>query len=166
MPAPENHIAAEFLVEPFVEDAPGPHVDAAIAAVVKAGLDVEFGPFASTASGSVTDVAAAVGDMIRASMAAGATRLRIHVGEDTEALAVGNLHNALGDMIRDIERDLGVLAAEWDRGQKQAAVRLLDERGAFLLRGSVDEAAEAMGVSRITIYNYLNALESREVDRG
>lgn len=162
VPKPEQTVVAEFLVEPFVEDAPGPHVDAAIAAVVKTGLNVEFGPFASTATGSADAVAHAVGEMIRASMAAGATRLRIHIGEDTEALAVGNLHNALGDMIRDIERDLGVSAAKWNRGQKQAAVRLLDERGAFLLRGSVDEAAEAMEVSRITIYNYLNALEGRK----
>jgi len=27
-----------------------------------------------------------------------------------------------------------------------------------LLRGSTDDVAEAMGVSRITIYNYLSAL--------
>jgi len=36
---------------------------------------------------------------------------------------------------------------------------MFDERGAFLLRGAVDDIAEIMGVSRITIYNYLNALE-------
>ena len=37
---------------------------------------------------------------------------------------------------------------------------MLDERGAFLLRGAVDDIATAMGVSRITIYNYLNAIET------
>jgi predicted transcriptional regulator YheO len=36
---------------------------------------------------------------------------------------------------------------------------MLHDRGAFLLRGAVDDIAEIMGVSRITIYNYLNALE-------
>ncbi len=41
---------------------------------------------------------------------------------------------------------------------KQAAVRLLEERGAFLLRGAVEDVAETMGVSRITIYNYLSAI--------
>jgi predicted transcriptional regulator YheO len=36
---------------------------------------------------------------------------------------------------------------------------MLDERGAFLLRGAVDDMARIMGVSRITIYNYLNAID-------
>jgi predicted transcriptional regulator YheO len=40
-------------------------------------------------------------------------------------------------------------------------VRLLHERGAFLLRKAADDVADTMGVSRITIYNYLNAIESQ-----
>ena len=38
-------------------------------------------------------------------------------------------------------------------------MRLLHERGAFLLRKGVEDVATAMGVSRITIYNYINAME-------
>jgi predicted transcriptional regulator YheO len=34
---------------------------------------------------------------------------------------------------------------------------LLDDRGAFQLRRSVEEVADALGVSRFTVYNYLNA---------
>ncbi len=41
---------------------------------------------------------------------------------------------------------------------QENAVRLLDERGAFILRRAVEDVADAMGVSRITIYNYLNAI--------
>jgi predicted transcriptional regulator YheO len=37
-------------------------------------------------------------------------------------------------------------------------VRLLDERGAFQLRKSIEDVADALGVSRITVYNYLNAV--------
>jgi predicted transcriptional regulator YheO len=37
-------------------------------------------------------------------------------------------------------------------------VKLLDQRGAFTLRRAVEDVADAMGVSRITVYNYLNAL--------
>ena len=44
------------------------------------------------------------------------------------------------------------------REDKQRAVRLLDERGAFTLRRAVEDVADAMGVSRITVYNYLNAI--------
>jgi len=34
---------------------------------------------------------------------------------------------------------------------------MLDERGAFAFRRSVESVADLMGVSRFTIYNYLNA---------
>jgi predicted transcriptional regulator YheO len=97
--------------------------------------------------------------MIRSSMAAGASSIRIHVGPDIEMLNVAPLHDALGNMIRAAERDLGANSDQWSRAEKQQVVRMLDERGAFLLRGAVDDMARIMGVSRITIYNYLNAID-------
>jgi predicted transcriptional regulator YheO len=121
---------------------------------------VELGPFSSSSRGPVDDVADAVAAMIRSAMAAGATALRIQIGADPADLdGVGSLQHALEDMIRAAERELDAPATQWDRTQKQAVVRMLHERGAFLLRGAVDDIAEVMGVSRITIYNYLNAIE-------
>ena len=61
-------------------------------------------------------------------------------------------------MIEQVEVELGGRLSDLSREDKQRAVRLLDERGAFLLRRSVDEVAGALGVSRITVYNYLNAV--------
>lgn len=152
-------VAAEFLIEPFIEGEPGDHVTAAVGAFEANGLSVEVGPFASVSSGDVEAVAGAVAEMIRRSMAAGATSLRIHVGADAGELAVAPLHDALPSMIRAVERDFGSRKDNWTRAEKQAAVRLLDEQGAFLLRGAVDDIAKIMGVSRITIYNYLNAID-------
>jgi len=57
-----------------------------------------------------------------------------------------------------VERELGDNLSELSRNNKQVAIRLLDEQGAFTLRRAVEDVADAMGVSRITIYNYLNAL--------
>ncbi|MGA9276786.1 helix-turn-helix domain-containing protein [Ilumatobacter sp.] len=71
------------------------------------------------------------------------------------------LHGALDRMIESVERDAGLEFAAMDRTQKQVAVRSLDEQGAFLLRGAVDRIARSMGVSRVTLYSYLNALERR-----
>jgi hypothetical protein len=70
----------------------------------------------------------------------------------------GGLHGALGRMIEQVEDELGARLPDLSREDKQRAVRLLDERGAFLLRRSVDDVADALGVSRITVYNYLHAL--------
>ena len=41
-------LTVEFTIEPFIEGAPGAHVTAAVAAVEKRGLIVEFGPFGSS----------------------------------------------------------------------------------------------------------------------
>lgn len=155
----DGSLAAEFLIEPFVEGSPGTHVQAAIDAIGRHGLEVDLGPFASVTEGDPDEVADAVADMIRSAMSAGATSIRIHVGADPAQLQVGPLHDALKSMIRAAERDIGATSTEWTRAEKQRVVRLLDEQGAFLLRGAVDDMARIMGVSRITIYNYLNAIE-------
>ena len=68
------------------------------------------------------------------------------------------LHGALDRLIDAVEAELGGRLPELGREDKQRAVRLLDERGAFTLRRAVEQVADAMGVSRITVYNYLNAI--------
>ena len=67
------------------------------------------------------------------------------------------LHGALDRMIGDVERQLGGPLAALSREDKQRAVRQLDARGAFTLRKSVEDVADALGVSRFTVYNYLSA---------
>jgi len=69
------------------------------------------------------------------------------------------LHGALDRRIEQIERELGERLGTMGREQKQRAIRLLNERGAFTVRHSVDLVSDAMGVSRITVYNYLNAMD-------
>ncbi|MDH3293148.1 MAG: helix-turn-helix domain-containing protein [Acidimicrobiia bacterium] len=69
------------------------------------------------------------------------------------------LHGALHRAVADIERELGTKINDMARADKQMAVRRLDERGVFLLRGAVDDVADLMGVSRVTLYSYLNAID-------
>jgi hypothetical protein len=74
------------------------------------------------------------------------------------AVRLPALHGALDRVIDSVERELGGKLNELSRDRKQLAIRMLDERGAFTLRRAVEDIADAMGVSRITVYNYLNAL--------
>ena len=66
---------------------------------------------------------------------------------------------SLERMIATVESQFGASLSELDRADKQRAVRMLDDRGAFQLRKSIEDVGEAMGVSRITIYNYLSAIK-------
>lgn len=69
----------EFIVEPFVDGHPGPHVRAAVEAATEAGAEVEFGPFGSTGrvdAESMPDVVAAI---TRAAFANGATFVTLNI---------------------------------------------------------------------------------------
>lgn len=80
-------------------------------------------------------------------------------GETIAYLRPNDLHGALERSVAAVEREVGSRVSEMDRSQKQMAIRLLDERGAFLLRGAAEDVASWMGVSKVTIYSYLNAIE-------
>lgn len=79
-------------------------------------------------------------------------------GVTIAAVRLPPLHGALDRLIDAVETELGGKLPMLSREDKQRAVRLLDERGAFILRRAVEDVADAMGVSRITVYNYLNAI--------
>lgn len=67
---------------------------------------------------------------------------------------------SLDRLVATVEEQLGAPLADLDRAGKQRAIRMLDERGAFRLRKSIEDVAVVMGVSRITIYNYLSATKN------
>lgn len=66
--------------------------------------------------------------------------------------------DGLDRLIEQVEHELGGPLDELSREHKQQAARLLDERGAFRFRGAVEEVADAMDVSKVTVYNYLAAV--------
>ncbi len=71
--------SAEFLVEPFEEGHPGPHVIAAFDAVRALGFDPVIGPFGTTIEGDSHLVMEAVKQLLDAATEAGASRVSIQV---------------------------------------------------------------------------------------
>jgi uncharacterized protein YqgV (UPF0045/DUF77 family) len=72
-------LTVEFTVEPFVAGEPGPHVRAAIAAAQQSGLAVDVGPFGTSVSGDDGRVLDAIDAVVRAAVAAGATRVSLQL---------------------------------------------------------------------------------------
>ena len=79
-------------------------------------------------------------------------------GKTIAGFRIPPMQTALDRLVATVEHELGSKLADLDRVQKQVAVRLLDEKGAFLLRKAIEDVADLMNVSRITIYNYLNTI--------
>ena len=68
------------------------------------------------------------------------------------------LHGALDRLIDTVEAELGGPLPSLVPGGQAARRSPARRQGAFILRRAVEDVADAMGVSRITVYNYLNAI--------
>ncbi|EFL18460.1 helix-turn-helix domain-containing protein [Streptomyces sp. C] len=77
-------------------------------------------------------------------------------GQELLAVRLPQLSDSLDRILAVLERRHGVPLAQLDRKAKQDVVRILEARGAFSVRHGVETVASALGVSRFTVYNYLN----------
>ncbi len=71
-------------------------------------------------------------------------------------LAVKAPEGGVSSLLAEVADELGGPLHTLSRGQKQQAVLMLEARGAFEYRKSAEIVAEALGVTRFTVYNYLN----------
>ncbi|MFD4575241.1 helix-turn-helix domain-containing protein [Streptomyces sp. NPDC058417] len=81
-------------------------------------------------------------------------------GADAVAVRLPQLADSLDHILAAMERQRGKPLADLDRKAKQEVVRVLEARGAFSVRHGVETVAGALGVSRFTVYNYLNREKS------
>ncbi|MEW2078010.1 helix-turn-helix domain-containing protein [Streptomyces sp. NPDC012403] len=77
-------------------------------------------------------------------------------GVGVVAVRLPQLADSLDHILAALERRKGRPLADLDRKTKQEIVRGLEARGAFAVRHGVETVASALGVSRFTVYNYLN----------
>ena len=111
-------------------------------------------PLLRRVGGRVVDADAARADDVAVGWPGGPTvHVRLTAGDRSDG---ADLSDGLARLIGDVERELGGGLATLPRAGKQRAVRLLEERGAFEMRRSAETVAEALGVTRFTVYNYLN----------
>ncbi|MBA2951171.1 helix-turn-helix domain-containing protein [Streptomyces sp. PSKA54] len=86
-------------------------------------------------------------------------------GRDVIAVRLPQLADSLDHILAALERKHGKPLAELDRKEKQQVVKGLEARGAFSVRHGVETVASALGVSRFTVYNYINYQEEQRAKR-
>ena len=96
------------------------------------------------------------GEMVPPEQASGDDVVLAWQGENVIAVRLPHLSDSLDHILAELERRHGVPLAHLDRKAKQSVVRVLEARGAFSVRHGVETVAGALGVSRFTVYNYLN----------
>ncbi|PNE38328.1 helix-turn-helix domain-containing protein [Streptomyces noursei] len=96
------------------------------------------------------------GQMVAPDQASGDDVVLAWEGRDRVAVRLPHLSESLDHILAELERRHGMPLSELDRRTKQSVVRILESRGAFSVRHGVETVAGALGVSRFTVYNYLN----------
>ncbi len=66
--------------------------------------------------------------------------------------------SVLKDIVNDTIQSNGKPIIYLSKEEKVSIVEILDQKGAFLIKGAIDYVAEVLCVSRYTIYNYLDEI--------
>ena len=87
---------------------------------------------------------------------------------ETEEVFGGDIREVLAGMITGILNELGKTPATMSREEKMEVVKRLEERGAFLVKRAAEQVAEALDLSRFTIFSYLKEIrhEAAGADTG
>ncbi|MGE5229292.1 MAG: transcriptional regulator [Deltaproteobacteria bacterium] len=78
----------------------------------------------------------------------------------------GDIRDVVAGMVTQILSELGKTPAVMTREEKMEVVKRLEERGAFLVKRSAEQVAEALDLSRYTIFAYLKEIRHGEHEPG
>lgn len=82
----------------------------------------------------------------------------VRIVEDAVAkvMSTHDLTNMTERIISEILAEIKDEEVEMHYEFARSTIQALDRKGFFELRGAVEKAAKALGISRVTLYNYMN----------
>lgn len=72
-----------------------------------------------------------------------------------------NIEDLIEEIIASALDTAGVPVERMSKAEKKTAVSIMHERGLFVIRGSVERVAARLGVTKFTIYNYLDEIGAK-----
>jgi predicted transcriptional regulator YheO len=76
-----------------------------------------------------------------------------------------SVNETIGSLVEQILAEGGKQPSTMSTEERFQFVKALEERGAFLIKGAVDQVAIITGVSKYTIYNYLQKIRANQAMR-
>jgi predicted transcriptional regulator YheO len=85
-------------------------------------------------------------------------RLDGNAAPETGEIFAADIREVVAGMIAKILAEMGKSPAAMSRDEKMEVVKRLEERGAFLVKRSAEQVADALDLSRYTIFSYLKEI--------
>ncbi|GEA15923.1 MAG: hypothetical protein PWR22_1797 [Moorella sp. (in: firmicutes)] len=85
--------------------------------------------------------------------------------ERTQEQFARDINEVVDNVVENVLQELGKPVPVMTKEEKVKAVEMLDDRGIFLVKGAVDVVAQALAVSKYTIYNYLEEARALKGNR-
>jgi predicted transcriptional regulator YheO len=89
-------------------------------------------------------------------------RLGGEAAPEANEIFAGDIRDVVAGMVTKILGEMGKTPAAMTREEKMEVVKRLEERGAFLVKRSAEQVAEALDLSRYTIFPYLKEIRHGE----
>jgi len=87
------------------------------------------------------------------------------LNEETEETFVKDvdeiLDSIIGKAIEEVNKPISLMQKE----DNLRVVEIVDKKGGFMIKGSIDQLAQSLNVSRYTIYNYLDELKMKKREK-
>ena len=80
------------------------------------------------------------------------------VAPEAGEIFAGDIREVVAGMITKAVGEMGKTPAAMSREEKMEVVKRLEERGAFLVKRSAEQVADALDLSRYTIFAYLKEI--------
>jgi len=77
---------------------------------------------------------------------------------ERDEIFAGDIRDVVSGMVTKILNEMGKTPVSMTREEKMEVVRRLEDRGAFLVKRSAEQIAEALDLSRYTIFSYLKEI--------
>jgi predicted transcriptional regulator YheO len=78
-----------------------------------------------------------------------------------EEFFTGNIDDLLEKMLQETVRQIGKAVSDMSKDDKIRAITFLDRKGVFLVKKSMDTVADFFGISKFTLYNYLDEIRKQ-----
>lgn len=73
-----------------------------------------------------------------------------------------SVHDVIHDMVDQVILSLNKAPLQMTMEEKVHCVRLLNDKGVFLIKGATEYVAQTLSVSKFTVYNYLNKIRTED----